>query len=129
MSIITRFAPSPSGNLHLGGARTALFNFLFAKSNNGKFFLRIEDSDRQRTTSESINNIINGLNWLGIHFNEPVYFQSKNFKKHVWLVYFFPIRRSKQYKHNFLLARPQKCTLSRKTPSAFPHFTHIVKNF
>jgi glutamyl-tRNA synthetase len=83
MSIITRFAPSPSGNLHLGGARTALFNFLFAKSNNGKFFLRIEDSDRQRTTSESINNIINGLNWLGIHFNEPVYFQSKNFKKHI----------------------------------------------
>lgn len=82
MSIITRFAPSPSGNLHLGGARTALFNFLFAKSNNGKFLLRIEDSDRQRTTPESIDNIINGLNWLGIDYDESIYFQSKQLRKH-----------------------------------------------
>ena len=83
MSIITRFAPSPSGKLHLGGARTALFNFLFAKSNNGRFLLRIEDSDSQRTTPESIDNIINGLKWLGINFNEPVHFQSKNIRKHI----------------------------------------------
>ena len=60
MSTITRFAPSPSGNLHLGGARTALFNYLYAKANNGKFLLRIEDSDKERSSEESIESIING---------------------------------------------------------------------
>ena len=82
MTIITRFAPSPSGKLHLGGARTALFNFLYAKSKNGKFLLRIEDSDKERSNHESIDNIINGLNWLGIIFDQPILFQSKNFGRH-----------------------------------------------
>ncbi len=83
MATITRFAPSPSGSLHLGGARTALFNYLYAKANNGKFLLRIEDSDKERSSTESVNSIINGLKWLGINFSEPITFQSNNYKRHI----------------------------------------------
>ena len=83
MVTITRFAPSPSGSLHLGGARTALFNYLYAKANNGKFLLRIEDSDKERSSKESVNSIISGLKWLGINFSEPITFQSNNYKRHL----------------------------------------------
>ena len=65
-----RFAPSPTGYLHVGGLRTALFNFLFAKKNNGKLILRIEDTDQNRLVKESINNIIQALHWAGIDFDE-----------------------------------------------------------
>ena len=61
MTIVTRFAPSPTGPLHLGGARTALFNYLYAQNNNGKFKLRIEDTDQERNTIESSNSIIKSL--------------------------------------------------------------------
>ena len=64
--VVTRFAPSPTGFLHLGGARTALFNWLFAKANGGKFLLRIEDTDRVRSTQPAIDAIIDGMRWLGI---------------------------------------------------------------
>ena len=74
-----RFAPSPSGELHLGGARTALFNYLFSKQNNGNFFLRIEDTDQKRSDKIYIDQIIESLNWLGIRWDEPVIFQSKKF--------------------------------------------------
>ena len=83
MPTITRFAPSPSGSLHLGGARTALFNYLYAKSKDGSFYLRIEDSDKERSSKESIDSIINGLRWLGIDFSESVTFQSNNYKRHI----------------------------------------------
>ena len=85
MPTITRFAPSPSGSLHLGGARTALFNYLYAKSNDGILRLRIEDSDKERSSKESIDSIINGLKWLGIDFSEPITFQSNNYKRHIEL--------------------------------------------
>ena len=62
MATVTRFAPSPSGSLHLGGARTALFNYLYAKANKGRFLLRIEDSDKEKSFKESTDNIIKGLN-------------------------------------------------------------------
>ncbi len=65
-----RFAPSPTGELHIGSARTALFNYLFAKRYGGKFILRIEDTDKVRSTEESIRNVVDGLNWLGIHWDE-----------------------------------------------------------
>lgn len=68
--VITRFAPSPTGKLHLGGARTALFNFLFAKKNKGKFILRIEDTDKERSKKEYENDIIEALKWLRINFDE-----------------------------------------------------------
>ncbi len=72
-----RFAPSPTGYLHIGGARTAIFNWMYAKKNNGKFILRIEDTDTSRNSDSAINAITSGLNWLGLHWDEDVYFQSK----------------------------------------------------
>lgn len=74
MTVITRFAPSPTGFLHIGGARTALFNWLFAKHHNGKFLMRIEDTDRARSTQEAIDAIIDGMDWLGLDWDaEPVF--------------------------------------------------------
>ena len=71
--VITRFAPSPTGYLHIGGARTALFNWLFAKANGGKMLLRIEDTDRNRSTQEAVDALIDGLTWLGLDWEgEPV---------------------------------------------------------
>ena len=67
----TRFAPSPTGSLHMGGLRTALVNFLYAKSQNGKFFVRIEDTDRERTIENSERTIINTLDAFGIKSDEP----------------------------------------------------------
>lgn len=73
--VVTRFAPSPTGYLHIGGARTALFNWLFARHHGGKFLLRIEDTDRARSTDEAIDAIFDGLEWLGLIGDEPAIFQ------------------------------------------------------
>ncbi len=72
-----RFAPSPTGFLHLGGARTALFNWLFARHNNGVFVLRIEDTDRQRSTQESIDVILNAMTWMGMDWDEGPFYQTQ----------------------------------------------------
>ena len=82
MKIVTRFAPSPTGNLHIGSARTALFNWLFAKNIKGKFLLRIEDTDKVRSTKESINKILDGLTWLNLQWDDEIIYQSKNQKRH-----------------------------------------------
>jgi glutamyl-tRNA synthetase len=81
--VIVRFAPSPTGYLHIGGARTAIFNWLFAQKNGGKLILRIEDTDAQRSTEESIKGIIDGLNWLGITWDEGPYFQTQFINEHL----------------------------------------------
>ncbi len=83
MIIVTRFAPSPSGRLHIGGARTALFNYLFAKSNNGIFKVRIEDTDKERESKSSINSILEDLNWLEINTIEKIIYQSQNKHRHL----------------------------------------------
>ncbi|AFK87097.1 MULTISPECIES: glutamate--tRNA ligase [Thermoanaerobacterium] len=72
-----RFAPSPTGNLHIGGARTALFNWLFARHNNGKLILRVDDTDLERSTGDSMKAILDGLKWLGIDWDEGPIYQSK----------------------------------------------------
>jgi glutamyl-tRNA synthetase len=77
-----RFAPSPTGYLHVGGARTALFNYLFAKATGGKFLLRIEDTDRERSTDDSTQAIFKGLNWLGLKWDEDVLFQGSRASEH-----------------------------------------------
>ena len=82
MSVITRFAPSPTGFLHIGGARTALFNWLFARRHNGKFLLRIEDTDRARSTQEAIDAIIYGMKWLGLEPDEAPVFQFARTPRH-----------------------------------------------
>lgn len=80
--IRVRFAPSPTGYLHIGAARSALFNWLFARKVGGKFLLRIEDTDLQRSTDESTRSIIEGLEWLGLDYDEEIVFQSDNADKH-----------------------------------------------
>ena len=74
----TRFAPSPTGYLHIGGARTALFAWLYAKSQNGACLLRIEDTDKERSKDEFTKEIIESFKWLGVEFDEEVVFQSNN---------------------------------------------------
>ena len=83
MSLVaTRFAPSPTGPLHIGGVRTALFNWLFSKNNKGKFYLRIEDTDKERSKDEFKNQIIQSLKWIGVNHDGKEYIQSQNIDKH-----------------------------------------------
>ncbi|MEC8099770.1 MAG: glutamate--tRNA ligase [Pseudomonadota bacterium] len=82
MTIITRFAPSPTGFLHIGGARTALYNYLYAKKNNGLFKLRIEDTDKQRSKEQYTKDIISNMEWLGLNWDKEIVFQSKNLSYH-----------------------------------------------
>jgi glutamyl-tRNA synthetase len=81
--VVVRFAPSPTGYLHIGGARTAIFNWLYAKKTNGKFILRIEDTDAERSTKDSIEGIVQGLRWLGLDWDEGPYFQSHHIDDHL----------------------------------------------
>ena len=95
--VITRFAPSPTGNLHIGGARTALFNFLYSKNQNGKFLLRIEDTDKKRSEKKFENQIISSLRWLGINFDGQEIYQSKNIDEHINIAKEL-LKRKKAYK-------------------------------
>ncbi|HAX91246.1 MAG TPA: hypothetical protein DCY07_03435, partial [Rhodospirillaceae bacterium] len=85
MSVVVRFAPSPTGFLHIGGARTALFNWLYARHTGGKFLMRVEDTDRERSTPESVETILEGMTWLGFDWdnNDP----SINNGKHYYSQY------------------------------------------
>ena len=80
--VVTRIAPSPTGDMHIGTARTALFNWLYARGRNGKFLLRIEDTDRKRSSKEAINIILEGLEWLGLNFDDTPIYQNNNIKRH-----------------------------------------------
>lgn len=82
MSIKTRFAPSPTGYLHVGGARTALFSWLYAKKNKGRFVLRIEDTDLERSTQASVDAILEGMQWLGLDYDEGPYYQTQRFDRY-----------------------------------------------
>jgi glutamyl-tRNA synthetase len=81
-NVVTRFAPSPTGFLHIGGARTALFNWLYAKAKGGVMLLRIEDTDRERSTAEAIDAILDGLDWLGLHWEGEPLFQHSRSERH-----------------------------------------------
>jgi glutamyl-tRNA synthetase len=80
--VVTRFAPSPTGVLHLGSARTAYFNWLYARAKGGRFLLRIEDTDQQRSSNEMIQQILNTMNWLGLDFDQEYVLQSGRIKRH-----------------------------------------------
>ncbi|WP_143871323.1 glutamate--tRNA ligase [Catenovulum sediminis] len=86
MTIKTRFAPSPTGYLHVGGARTALYSWLFAKANQGEFVLRIEDTDIERSTQQAIDAIMDGMQWLSLDWNEGPYYQTKRFDRYKSLI-------------------------------------------
>ena len=82
MTVRTRFAPSPTGYLHVGGARTALFCYLYARRHGGQFVLRIEDTDLERSTAESVNAILEGMTWLGLDYDEGPFFQTQRFDRY-----------------------------------------------
>src|SRR3989304_3804485 len=82
MTIRTRFAPSPTGYLHSGGARTALFCWLYARKHGGTFVLRIEDTDLERSTAESVNAILEGMTWLGLEYDEGPFYQTHRFPRY-----------------------------------------------
>ena len=82
MTITTRFAPSPTGYLHVGGARTALLSWLYARKHGGKFILRIEDTDLERSTQESVDAILEGMAWLGLDYDEGPFYQTHNFDRY-----------------------------------------------
>ncbi|MBD1565640.1 glutamate--tRNA ligase [Vibrio sp. SA48] len=82
MTVKTRFAPSPTGYLHVGGARTALYSWLYAKNQGGEFVLRIEDTDLERSTQEAVDAILEGMTWLGLEWDEGPYFQTKHFDRY-----------------------------------------------
>lgn len=82
MTVKTRFAPSPTGYLHIGGARTALYSWLYAKSQGGEFVLRIEDTDLERSTQEAVDAILEGMEWLGLDWDEGPYYQTKRFDRY-----------------------------------------------
>jgi glutamyl-tRNA synthetase len=82
MTVVTRFAPSPTGFLHVGGARTALYSWLYAKSQGGRFILRIEDTDIERSTQEAIDAILEGMQWLGLDWDEGPIYQTKRFERY-----------------------------------------------
>ena len=84
--VATRFAPSPTGALHIGGVRTALFNWLYSKNQKGEFYLRIEDTDKERSKEEYKNQIIESLKWIGINYDGEEYIQSKKIKDHIKVV-------------------------------------------
>ena len=79
-----RFAPSPTGSLHVGGARTALFNWLFARGQGGRFILRIEDTDRERSSPEMVEDILGALRWLGLDWDEGPFLQSERLDRYRW---------------------------------------------
>src|SRR5690554_6588196 len=80
--VVTRFAPSPTGYLHIGGARTALFNWLYARGRNGKFLVRVEDTDRERSTEAAVKAIFDGLSWLELFADEEPVFQFTRADRH-----------------------------------------------
>ena len=124
---IVRFAPSPTGYLHIGGARTALFNWLYAKKNGGKFLLRIEDTDLERSKSEYIDQITDALSWLGFDWDDNIVLQSNNKSRHQEVVNQM-IQSGTAYRC-FLSKERARCTLrakiQKKRKSYFEFQKHI----
>jgi len=120
--IRVRFAPSPTGALHIGGIRTAIFNWLFARKNKGKFLLRIEDTDKERSKDEFTQMIFDNLKWLGIDWDEEPVFQSKNIKNHTNNVYKLLKEKKAYYCYCSveLLAKMRKETEKRGIPFKYP---------
>ncbi|MDE1905525.1 MAG: glutamate--tRNA ligase [Rhodospirillales bacterium] len=114
MKVRTRFAPSPTGLLHIGGARTALFNYLFARHHGGEFLIRIEDTDKARSTQEAVQVILDGLEWLDLRADETPVFQTKNEPRHVEVAMQL-LAEGKAYK---CYCTPEELTQMRETAMA-----------
>src|SRR6478672_13306831 len=130
-AVVTRFAPSPTGSLHIGGARTALFNYLYAKGRNGKFLIRVEDTDRERSTDEAVKAIFDGLSCLELFADEEPIFQFSRADRHREVVNEL-LERGAAYR-DFTsaeetgrlrdLAKAERRTLSRRGATASPPST------
>jgi glutamyl-tRNA synthetase len=116
---IFRFAPSPSGYLHVGGARTAIFNWLLAQKRGGKFLLRLEDTDYERSTEESIMQIFNSLQWLGLHWDEEPVYQSKRKQRHLDIIQLL-LDRGKAYRCF--------CTRTESTGRRMSRYSGVCRN-
>ena len=104
MQIRTRFAPSPTGSLHVGSVRTALFSWLYARANRGKFILRIEDTDRERSTQASVDAILAGMDWLEIDYDEGPVYQSDRYARYLQVIDDF-LQKGLAYRCNCSVAR------------------------
>lgn len=117
--VVTRFAPSPTGTLHIGSVRTILFNWLFARANNGKFLLRIEDTDKERSKKEFVENILTTLKDLGLNYDEELVFQSEREERHREVAYDL-LRQGKAYKcyctQQDLEAERERARIAGNTP-------------
>ena len=121
MSVVVRFAPSPTGYLHIGGARTALFNYLFARHHNGQFLLRIEYTDKARSTEDAIRAIIESLDWLGLHSDQPIVYQSQNANRHTEVALEL-VKKGKAY---YCYCSPEELEQMRATENILKHFACV----
>lgn len=126
MTVVTRFAPSPTGYLHIGGARTALFSWLYARAKGGKFLLRIEDTDKERSTQEAIDAILDGLNWLGLGGDDEPVLQSERAARHAQVAHEL-VKRGAAYRcpvtPEELQQRRDKAELLQKKKAADGHLS------
>ena len=128
LMIKTRFAPSPTGLLHIGGARTALFSWLYAKKHNGQFFLRIEDTDFNRSTKKAVDTIIEGLSWLGLQGDMPPSYQSENFNRYEKIMQKL-LDEGKAYRCYCSVERLQKLRNNQIVNKKKPRYDGHCRNF
>jgi len=121
MTVRTRFAPSPTGYLHVGGARTALFSWLYARKHGGKFVLRIEDTDLERSTAESVNAILEGMTWLGLEYDEGPFYQTHRFDRYNEVIEQF-LDQGKAYRCNCSRERLEKLREAQMAAKQKPRY-------
>src|SRR3990167_10536979 len=131
LMICTRFAPSPTGFLHVGGARTALFSWLYARRNQGKFILRIEDTDLERSTPEAVQAILDSMSWLGLNYDLGPYYQTKHFPRYKEVIQQL-LDNGKAYKCYCSKERLEKLReeqmANKEKPRYDGHCRHVRKN-
>lgn len=138
-NIVTRFAPSPTGYLHIGSARTALFSYLFARRNHGKFLLRIEDTDRKRSTQDAIDAILDGMKWLGVKWNGEEIYQFSRSQRHrevalellaknkAYKCFLTPEELEKLREESLATGKPIQSKWRDTDPSTYPDLPFVIR--
>lgn len=127
MTIRTRFAPSPTGYLHVGGARTALYSYLFARKNKGTFILRIEDTDRERSTEESVQAILDGMQWLNLDYDKGPYYQTQRFDRYAEVLQQL-LRENKAYRCYCSKERLEQLRLQQQENKEKPRYDGFCRD-
>ena len=128
MPVVTRFAPSPTGYLHIGGLRTALFNYLWARKNNGKFLLRIEDTDLERNSEEAMKAIVKAFDWVGLNYDGQEYYQSKRFDIYKGYIDIL-LKEGKAYKCYMTKEELNELRASQEAKGERPRYDGRYRNF